>query len=75
MGRRSPGDGSLYYRTDKQLWVAQYNGHYRYSKDKAIAKAKPRNYLRGLFVVALRRLIFVGFLEVAHTANIAFYIL
>ncbi len=45
MGRRSPGDGSLYYRTDMQLWVAQYNGHYRYSKDKAIARAKLRKLL------------------------------
>jgi hypothetical protein len=39
MGRRSPGDGSLYQRQDG-YWVAQYAGKYRYSKDKAAAKAK-----------------------------------
>src|SRR5215211_6832801 len=39
MKRRSPGDGSLYQRKDG-LWVAQLNGRYRYSKDKATAKAK-----------------------------------
>ena len=33
-----------------------------------------RLYLRGLFV-SLRSLIFVGFLEVVHTSNVAFYIL
>ena len=40
MSRRSAGDGSLYYRADKQLWVAQQNGKYRYSKDKATAQKK-----------------------------------
>ena len=34
MGRRNAGDGSLYFRRDKGLWVAQHNGVYRYSKDK-----------------------------------------
>jgi integrase len=38
--RRSAGDGSLYYREDKQLWVAQYAGVYRYSKDRHKAKQK-----------------------------------
>ena len=38
MKRRNAGDGSLYFRADKQLWVAQYNGVYRYSKDKDKAK-------------------------------------
>ena len=40
MTRRSAGDGSLYYRADKNLWVAQYNGVYRYSRNKDKAKAK-----------------------------------
>ncbi len=40
MTRRSAGDGSLYLRADKQLWVAQYNGVYRYSKDEDKAKEK-----------------------------------
>ncbi len=40
MRRRSAGDGSLYYRADKRLWVAQYAGVYRYSKDKDKARAK-----------------------------------
>jgi hypothetical protein len=40
MKRRNAGDGSLYLRADKQLWVAQYNGVYRYSKDKDKAKDK-----------------------------------
>jgi integrase len=44
--RRSAGDGSLYFREDKQLWVAQYNGVYRYSKDKDKAKQKLRELLR-----------------------------
>jgi site-specific recombinase XerD len=38
--RRSAGDGSLYYREDKQLWVAQHEGVYRYSKDKDKAREK-----------------------------------
>ncbi len=38
MSRRGAGgDGSLYYRTDKGLWVAQHEGVYRFSKDKARA--------------------------------------
>jgi integrase len=40
MGRRSRGDGSIYRRKSDGLYVAQYNGKYRYSKDKATAKAK-----------------------------------
>ena len=40
MTRRSAGEGSLYFREDKQLWVAQYNGVYRYSKDEDKAKQK-----------------------------------
>jgi integrase len=40
MSRRSAGEGSLYFRADKQLWVAQYNGVYRYSKDENKAKEK-----------------------------------
>jgi integrase len=40
MSRRSAGEGSLYFRADKQLWVAQYNGVYRYSKDEDKAKEK-----------------------------------
>jgi hypothetical protein len=40
MTRRSAGDGSLYYRADKDLWVAQYNGVYRYSKDEDKARDK-----------------------------------
>src|SRR5829696_3676765 len=38
--RRNAGDGSLYYRADKRLWVAQHQGVYRYSKDKDKARAK-----------------------------------
>ena len=38
--RRAAGDGSLYYRSDRGLWVAQHNGVYRYSKDRAVAQAK-----------------------------------
>ena len=38
--RRAAGDGSLYYRSDRGLWVAQHNGVYRYSKDRAVALAK-----------------------------------
>jgi integrase len=38
--RRNAGDGSLYYRADKKLWVAQYEGVYRYSKDKDKAKLR-----------------------------------
>jgi len=45
MTRRNAGDGSLYFREDKQLWVAQYNGVYRYSKDKDRAKQKLRELL------------------------------
>jgi ribosomal protein L20 len=38
MSRRgAAGDGSLYYKADKGLWVAQHEGVYRYSKDKARA--------------------------------------
>ena len=37
--RRDKGLGSLYRRKDG-LWVAQYKGQYRYSKDKATAKHK-----------------------------------
>lgn len=44
MARRSPGDGSLYQRKDG-LWVAQYQGKYRYSKDKAAAKSKLRTLM------------------------------
>jgi integrase len=40
MGRRSRGDGSIYKRKSDGLYVAQYKGRYRYSKDKATAKAK-----------------------------------
>jgi hypothetical protein len=40
MARRSPGNGSLYQRKTDGLWVAQYQGEYRYSKDKATAKRK-----------------------------------
>ena len=45
MARRNAGDGSLYYRADKKLWVAQYERVYRYSKDKDKAKAKLRQLL------------------------------
>jgi integrase len=45
VGRRSAGDGSLYYRADKGLWVAQHDGVYRYSKDKDKAKQKLRELL------------------------------
>jgi hypothetical protein len=40
MTRRSAGDGSLYYRADKDLWVAQHQGVYRSSKDKDKAQEK-----------------------------------
>src|SRR5215217_2041372 len=40
MGRRHSGDGSIYKRKSDGLYVAQYKGKYRYSKDKATAKAK-----------------------------------
>jgi len=40
MTRRSAGDGSLYYRADKGLWVAQHQGVYRYSKDEDKAREK-----------------------------------
>ncbi len=40
MGRRSAGDGSLYYRADKGLWVAQHQGVYRSSKDEDKAREK-----------------------------------
>jgi ligand-binding sensor domain-containing protein len=40
MTRRSAGEGSLYYRADKGLWVAQHQGVYRYSKDEDKAKEK-----------------------------------
>jgi integrase len=40
MGRRSRGDGSIYKRKSDGLYVAQYKGKYRYSKDKATAKAR-----------------------------------
>jgi Phage integrase, N-terminal SAM-like domain len=45
LARRNAGDGSLYYRADKKLWVAQYERVYRYSKDKDKAKAKLRQLL------------------------------
>jgi integrase len=45
VGRRNAGDGSLYFRRDKGLWVAQHNGVYRYNKDKDKAKAKLRELL------------------------------
>jgi integrase len=45
MGRRNVRDGSLYFRQDKGLWVAQHNGVYRYSKDKDKAKQKLRELL------------------------------
>ena len=45
MARRNAGDGSLYFRQDKGLWVAQHDGVYRYSKDKDKAKAKLRQLL------------------------------
>jgi integrase len=45
MARRSPGDGSLYQRRTDGLWVAQYQGEYRYSKDKATAKSKLRKLM------------------------------
>ncbi len=45
MGCRNAGDGSLYFRADKGLWVAQYNGVYRYSKDKDKAKQKLQELL------------------------------
>jgi integrase len=38
--RRAAGDGSLYYRSDKGLWVTQHAGVYRYSKDKDKAREK-----------------------------------
>jgi hypothetical protein len=40
MGRRHSGDGSIYKRKSDGLYVAQYKGKYRYSKNKATAKAK-----------------------------------
>jgi hypothetical protein len=40
LGRRAAGDGSLYYRADNGLWVAQHQGVFRYSKDRAVAQAK-----------------------------------
>jgi integrase len=43
--RRNSGDGSLYYRADKGLWVAQHNGVYRYSKDEEKAKQKLQELL------------------------------
>jgi len=43
--RRDKGLGSLYRRKDG-LWVAQYKGQYRYSKDKATAKHKLTQMLR-----------------------------
>src|SRR5215212_5257339 len=46
MTRRSAGDGSLYYRADKGLWVAQHQGVYRYSKDEDKAKEKLEELLR-----------------------------
>jgi integrase len=45
MTRRSAGDGSLYFREDKQLWVAQHQGVYRYSKGKDKAEEKLRELL------------------------------
>jgi integrase len=43
---RRAGEGSLYWREDKQLWVAQYNGVYRSSKDKDKAEAKLEQLLK-----------------------------
>src|SRR5688572_468095 len=40
MSRRSAGEGSLYYRADKGLRVAQHQGVYRYSKDEDKAREK-----------------------------------
>jgi Phage integrase, N-terminal SAM-like domain len=45
MARRSTGDGSLYQRKTDGLWVAQYQGEYRYSKDKATVKSKLRKLM------------------------------
>jgi hypothetical protein len=53
MGRRNAGDGSLYFRQDKGLWVAQHNGVYRYSKDKDKAKQNYGNCL--LLLIAPNR--------------------
>lgn len=39
MGRRNSGEGRLYERSDG-YGVAQYNGVYRYSKDKRTARKK-----------------------------------
>ncbi len=44
MARRSPGAESLYQRKDG-LWVAQYQGKYRYSKGNATAKSKLRTLM------------------------------
>jgi integrase len=47
MQRRIAGEGSLYYRADKGLWVAQHSGVYRSSKDKDKAQAKLDDLLNG----------------------------
>lgn len=47
MQRRTSGEGSLYYRADKGLWVAQHAGVYRYSKDEDKAREKLDKLLRG----------------------------
>jgi len=44
MTRRSRDTGSIYQLKDG-LYVAQYGGQYRYSKDKATAGAKLRELL------------------------------
>ncbi len=43
--RRDSGTGSLYRRKDG-LYVAEYNGQYKYSKDKATAKRKLTQMLK-----------------------------
>jgi integrase len=44
VARRSRDTGSIYRRKDG-LYVAQYKGQYRYSKDEATARAKLRELL------------------------------
>jgi integrase len=40
MARRIRGEGSVYQRKSDGLWVAQYNGQYRYAKTEKEAKKK-----------------------------------
>lgn len=47
MRRRTAGNGSLYYRADKGLWVAQHAGVYRYSKDEDKAREKLEKLVSG----------------------------